>query len=324
MILALFLACLLPLATLLWASSFFYSSFSADFVSPPAWHWGFSFLAPVAVAVHGLRRKRIDQSGAAMGLIVGFLLTISCLRFFASLLAFFISASKATVYRSDLKKKIEADFKEGGQRNWVQVVSNAGPASVFAIFYMWEVGSVDLPVNFGKLYSASWYAIAVMSALACASGDTFASSIGLVSGNKNPIHILKLTRVPRGTNGGVSLIGTLSSLFGGLVVGVAFYIVELLVLQSGDLLGAPAQWPVILYGGLAGFLGSLVDSLLGGALQFSGKHPKLDYVVERPGPGVQHISGVDILDNHSVNLLASLLTGLAVPYVAAQTWISFS
>ena len=47
------------------------------------------------------------------GLIVGFLLTISCVRFFAALLAFFISASKATVYRSEAKKKVEADFKEG-------------------------------------------------------------------------------------------------------------------------------------------------------------------------------------------------------------------
>ena len=55
-----------------------------------------------------------------------------------------------------------------------------------------------MPVNFGRLYSASWYAIAVMSCLACASGDTFASSIGVVSGNEDPIHILKLTRVPRG------------------------------------------------------------------------------------------------------------------------------
>ena len=55
-----------------------------------------------------------------------------------------------------------------------------------------------MPLNFAKFYSASWYAIAVMACLACASGDTFASSIGVVSGKKDPIHILKLKRVPRG------------------------------------------------------------------------------------------------------------------------------
>lgn len=324
MFLALILACALPLLTLCWVVSIFYASLSSSFESPKSWHWAFSFAAPVAVAIHGLRRKRIDQSGAVMGLFVGFILTISCVRFFAALLAFFISASKATVYKSDAKKKVEADFKEGGQRNWVQVVSNGGPASVFAILYLWEVGSIDLPVNFNKLHSASWYATAVMACLACASGDTFASAIGVVSGKKDPFHILQLKRVPRGTNGGVSLIGTLSSIFGGLIVGFAFYACELVMLQSEVLLKAPPQWPVILYGGLAGFLGSMIDSVLGGSLQFSGKHPKLGYVVEHPGPGVQHISGVDFLDNHSVNLLASFFTGLIVPYIAAQTWTVFS
>ncbi|KAK3769459.1 hypothetical protein RRG08_027029 [Elysia crispata] len=317
----------LPLLTICWALSLVYASHvSSDsgFESPPAWHWAFSFIAPVGVALHGLHKKRIDQSGAAMGLVVGFILTISCVRFFASLLAFFVSASKATTYKSEAKKRVEADFKEGGQRNWVQVVSNGGPASVFAIFFMWEVGSVCVPLNFAKFYSASWYAIAVMACLACASGDTFASSIGVVSGKKDPIHILKLKRVPRGTNGGVSLIGTLSSVIGGLIVGLAFYSCELLMVQSENLSDAPPQWPVILYGGLAGFLGSMIDSVLGALLQFSGMHPKFGYVIEHPGPGVQHISGIDVLDNHSVNLLASLFTGLSIPYIAAQTWTGFS
>ncbi|GFR96268.1 transmembrane protein 19 [Elysia marginata] len=245
--------------------------FFLDFQSPSTWHWAFSFVAPVGIALHGLRKKKLDQSGATMGLFVGFILTVSCVRFFASLLAFFLAASKATVYRSEAKKKVEADFKEGGQRNWVQVVSNGGPACVFAILYMWEVGSLDVPVNFNsRLYSASWYAVATMACLASASGDTFASSIGVVAGNSDPFHVLKLSRVPRGTNGGVSFYGTLSSIIGGFIVGFAFYVCELLLLYSEDLLEAPPQWPVILYGGLAGFLGSMIDSVLGASLQFSG------------------------------------------------------
>lgn len=27
----------------------------------------------------------------------------------------------------------------GGQRNWIQVISNGGPAAILAIFYVWEV-----------------------------------------------------------------------------------------------------------------------------------------------------------------------------------------
>ena len=39
-------------------------------------------------------------------------------RFGAVMLAFFLSSSQLTKYKSDVKKSIEEDFKEGGQRDW--------------------------------------------------------------------------------------------------------------------------------------------------------------------------------------------------------------
>ena len=32
------------------------------------------------------------------------------------------------------------------------------------------------------------------------------------------------------------------------------------------------QWPIILIGGFSGFFGSMLDSFLGGSLQYSGKY----------------------------------------------------
>lgn len=74
-----------------------------------------------------------------------------------------------------------------------------------------------------------------------------------------------------GTNGGVSLMGLLASLFGGLVVGVAYYIALLLACSAEALESSPPQWPIVIVGVLAGLVGSLVDSLLGATLQYSGK-----------------------------------------------------
>ena len=74
---------------------------------------------------------------------------------------------------------------------------------------------------------------------------------------------------PAGTNGGVTPVGLLASLLGGVAVGGAFFISQILFVN--DLHLAVPQWPLILYGGLAGLLGSGLDSLLGAKLQYSGK-----------------------------------------------------
>lgn len=84
---------------------------------------------------------------------------------------------------------------------------------------------------------------------------------------------------------------------------------------------SPPQWPIILFGGIAGLLGSIIDSLLGATVQYSGLDPN-GRVVERPDANVKHISGYRLLDNHSVNLISSILTGVIMPFIALNCWIS--
>lgn len=73
----------------------------------------------------------------------------------------------------------------------------------------------------------------------------------------------------KGTNGGVTPIGLVASFLGGLVVGVAYFVTQLLLVN--DLHLADPQWPVIVYGGVAGLLGSMLDSFLGAHMQYSGR-----------------------------------------------------
>lgn len=64
-------------------------------------------------------------------------------------------------------------------------------------------------------------------------------------------------------------MGLLASFLGGLAVGAAYFLTQLLMVS--DLHIADPQWPIMVYGGMAGLLGSLLDSFLGAHMQYSGE-----------------------------------------------------
>ncbi|XP_013402409.1 transmembrane protein 19 [Lingula anatina] len=323
MFMIILLCAIIPISLGFWVISVILNTYSGDggFFEPISpWRWLFSILAPIFLSLWGRRRKSLDKSGALAGLIIGFILTFSSACFFSSLLAFFFFASKATKFRSDKKKKLEADFKEGGQRNWVQVLCNGGVATEMAVLYLCDVGCGEKLLNFSQNYNATWWSMAVLGAIAGCCGDTFASELGTVLGSGVPRLITTLEKVPKGTNGGVTIVGTLASAFGGFIVGVAYYVTLTLLEQSSHLTNSPPQWPVVVVATLAGVMGSLIDSLLGATLQYSGYCTKRRCIVEEPGPGVEDISGSAVLDNHGVNLLSSLFSSLFTPRIAFHIW----
>lgn len=214
-----------------------------------------------------------------------------------------------------------------------------------ALLYLLDCGSGERPIDFVSQYRPSWLGVAVMSAFACCNGDTWASEIGSVFGNSDPFLITTRKRVPRGTNGGVTPVGLIVryictcfvlfnrfhgvtinffdifSFLGGIIVGISYFIVIYYVIDRNILAASPPQWPIILFGGIAGLLGSLLDSFLGATLQYSGLDSK-GRVQEKPGENIRYISGYRILDNHSVNLISSILTALIMPFIAFSFWIA--
>jgi len=278
--------------------------------------WISATVVPVIIVSWGHTRKSLSRSGALLALLVGFCLTLAHYSFFLCLLTFFVTSSKATKYKQDMKKKLEVDFKEGGQRNWLQVLCNGGMATELSLLYLLDIGSADLPVDFRGQYRASWLGMAILGAMSCCNGDTWASELGTVLTNSKPVLITTFQRVDKGTNGGVTLVGLVCSLLGGLTIGLAYYVGIILSCNTEDLEMAPNQMIVILVGGLGGLIGSLLDSLIGASLQFSGKDTKTGQIVEVAREGVEPISGKMILDNHSVNLVSSILTALLMPKIA--------
>ena len=77
----------------------------------------FAALAAV-IAARAVRRRSLDASGGAAGFAVTAIHLACGSRYGALLLAFFFTSSRVTKIGEDRKRRVEEDFKEGGQRNW--------------------------------------------------------------------------------------------------------------------------------------------------------------------------------------------------------------
>ncbi|XP_059834419.1 transmembrane protein 19 isoform X1 [Hypanus sabinus] len=312
------LIAILSISLLFWVVSMTASTYYDNLRPVSPWRWMFSVMVPLIITSHAVKRKSLDRSGAIGALIVGIILTVANFSFFSALLTFFVSSSKLTKWKAEAKKRLDAEYKEGGQRNWLQVFCNGGIPTEIALLYMIENGPGEIAINFTKQYTASWMCLSLLGALACSSGDTWASEIGSVASKKQPRLITTWEKVPIGTNGGVTLVGLVASLLGGTVVGLAYLLTQLIFVD--DLDSSPPQWPVVLYGAAAGFFGSILDSCLGATMQYSGFDEDNGMVVHHITPNGRHISGKPILDNNAVNLFSAIIIALLLPGITWPFW----
>lgn len=285
--------------------------------------WLGAVMLSSAIASWSYHRKALSMSGAVAAAVVG-AGTLGCsLRFGATLIAFFLSSSKLTQYKIEIKQVSDDSVAKGARRDWLQVFCNGLVPTILSIAYGILVGCVDLPM--GPLPSleparadlVTLFMGSFLGYYACCCGDTWASELGVLS-KYQPRLITTLRPVRPGTNGGVTLTGLSASVLGGMFVGIVFYLSALvsptLWIFDTQRQIATQQWLLIVIGLAAGLFGSLLDSLLGATLQFTGYDTVAGRVTSKPGPGVARISGIPLLTNNMVNLVSasimSLLTGL--------------
>lgn len=110
------------------------------------------------------------------------------------------------------------------------------------------------------------------SAISVATADTWASELGRLAGRKT-VRITDFKPVPAGTDGGISLIGTIAAASGALFIGVFFQ----LFLETST----PEAVFII---SVSGLTGCMADSYLGAILQQSRRNRHLRWVRLRQSP----------------------------------------
>ncbi|PRW20879.1 Transmembrane 19 [Chlorella sorokiniana] len=284
-----------------------------------------SIAVGLAAAGWGLRRDSLNVSGAMAALLLGAgTLAASC-RGGLLLLAFFFASSKITQFGEE-QKDVDEDHKKGGQRDWQQVFCNALVPTGIAIAAAWVSGGrtdAALGLALPGLDAAAQQLLTALNAAllgyyACCCGDTWSSELGQLS-SEEPRLITTGRPVRKGTNGGVTLLGFGAALAGGLFMGLVFWLASLISPLGGAPAAALRRWQPVALGLAGGFVGSLIDSLLGATIQFTGYNRVTGKITGRPGPDVSPISGFPILDNNMVNAVSATataaLTGLAAAAV---------
>jgi uncharacterized protein (TIGR00297 family) len=192
------------------------------------------------IAALAWRTRSIDAAGALSAVVIGTLITAGLgLRGLAVMVAFFVVGSLATRLGYRVKAARGIAQEKGGARGWRNAWANGGvPAALAVLALVYTPDSRPL------------FVLAYAAAVATAAADTCSSEVGKAYGRRTFL-ITTLRPVPPGTEGAVSLEGTLGGLAGGALVAAV-----------GALSGLHG-WPSAALVAVAGLLGSLAESVIG-------------------------------------------------------------
>lgn len=254
--------------------------------------------------------RALSGSGAAAAILLGTgYVFLGGPIWFSLLIAFFVSSTLWSKWKKHHRAKAQAEsnYAKGSQRDALQVLANGGAGLLLCAAY--------------SVWPEPWLLYAFIGVMASVNADTWATEIGALS-RSEPISVRTLRRVPAGTSGGVTPLGTLAALLGGAFIGAAAALLAELPLSWGAAAAQPAPpgAALLIAGAAAGLAGALADSWLGATVQAMYRCRVCGSDTERAehcGRAAEPVRGFAWMTNDAVNLLSSLLAGIIAAAIGA-------
>ena len=221
-----------------------------------------TFLLCLVLSGLAYYRKVLTLDGTMAAFGIGILIGVfGDVTWLLLLLFFLVSSFAATRYRFALKEAMGVQEGARGERRAANVLANGAAPAAIAILSFQGFGFGLLDKSLGGLL--------FVSALAVAGADTLASEIGVLS--PKAYLITNFTRVPAGTDGGVSWLGTAAAIAAAIYSALFGYLV---LVPFSSWAGVPVTYPAgaaaVAIPAVVGFLGCQIDSVFGATLERRG------------------------------------------------------
>jgi uncharacterized protein (TIGR00297 family) len=190
--------------------------------------------------------KKIDVKGALVGIMMAYIIWKGTGEVaLMALFVFFVMGTLASSWKKDQKLKLKLAQENDGKRGIRNVLSNGGIATILSFC------AFLLPEYHDILFSMT------ITSFAVACSDTLSSELGNIYGRKY-FNIISLKSAPRGMDGAVSIQGFLVGIVGSAAMAALPMLFHI-------------DWKLFVIITLSGFLGNIMDSILGATLQQKGK-----------------------------------------------------
>jgi len=283
---------------------------------------GLGVTVSVVLGYLSLRKRALTPDGVAVSFLVALAASLTGPQSLLYLIAFFVSSSVFTMLGYRVKELRGGAERKGG-RNWRQV---AGAGGVGGVLFL----ASFLALCSGLCKLSEYLLLSALAVFSTSTADTWAAEIGSLSKNEPRLITRPWVKVSPGTSGGVTVLGELASASGaafmGLVAtlmaksGIDNHVLKAVspLISSGSAQEASYPWSLItaepwkvfLFIFFFGWLGEVVDSLVGATLQAKYFCPRCRTLTDKEvhvcGERARFNCGFKFIGNETTNIIATL------------------
>lgn len=251
------------------------------------------------IAIICYKTRQLTISGSLMAFCLGIIVTLGF--GFGGLFVYVFFVIVAGVFGrlnndNNIAKEAMTIQEKSGNRDWMQVFANGGLGLILAFLYLLKPNPAYI-IMFGASVSE-------------AVSDTVAGEVGLLLRSKTVSIITGKPQKP-GLSGGVSVEGTLAGFVSAVVTAFFWY--------SCFYYPSISTLTYFVIAAVSGFLGCIIDSIMGATIQahyYDKKNDKLTEKSNIDGIDLPLVRGFRLIDNDKVNLLSNLFATILAGFLS--------